>query len=86
MAAHPSEDRESHIIGFAASEWRLFEEAAGILGVTPAELVRKLAIDAITSVRSRIGRVQESAAVTLEPTEAVGQLSDLCATLASQGV
>lgn len=77
---------ERHIIGFTASEWRLFEETAGILGVTPGELVRKLAVGAIASVRSRIGRVQESATLTLEPTEAGGQLSDLLATLASRGV
>jgi hypothetical protein len=87
MTAHPPENREPHIIGFTASEWRLFEETAGILGVEPAELVRKFAIVAIASVRSRIGRVQESATLTLEPTEAaVGQLSDLFATLASRGV
>jgi hypothetical protein len=80
MTAHPSENREPHIIGFTASEWRLFAGTAAILGVTPAELVRKLAI---ASVRSRIGRVQESATLT---EAAVGQLSDLFATLASRGV
>jgi hypothetical protein len=86
MTAHPSENREPHIIGFTVSEWRLFEETAGILGVTPADLVRKFAIDAMASVRSRIGSVQESATLTLEPREAVGQLSDLRATLASRAV